>query len=42
MADGEPTDLGEVSVSSSMLPAAQEVSAEEEEKDEETESGHTG
>ena len=41
MADGEPTGLGEVSVSASMLPGAQEVSAEEEEKDEAAESGHT-
>ena len=41
MADGEPTGLGEVSVSASMLPAAQQVSAEEEEKDEAAESGHT-
>ena len=34
MADGEPTGLAEDCVSVSMLPAAQQVSAEEEEKDE--------
>ena len=38
MADGEPTVLGEVSVSVSMLPAALVVS-DEEEKDEDAESG---
>ncbi len=41
MTDGEPTGLGEVSVSVTvMLPAAQAVSDEEEEKDEDEQSGH--
>jgi hypothetical protein len=40
MADAEPTGLGEVSVSVSMLPAASVVSDEEEEKEEDEESGH--
>ena len=41
MADGEPTGLGEVSVSVSMLPAAQAVSDEEEENDEDEQAGHS-
>ena len=41
MADGEPTGMAEDCVSVSMQPAAQQVSAEEEEKDEAAESGHT-
>ena len=41
MSDAQPTGLGEVSVSVSMLTAAQGVSDEEEEKDEDEESGHT-
>ncbi len=40
MDDAEPTGLGEVSVSVSMLPAASVVSEEEEEKEEDEESGH--
>ncbi len=40
MSDAEPTGLGEVSVSVSMLPAASVVSDEEEEKEEDEESGH--
>ena len=41
MTDGEPTVLGEVSVSVSMLPAVLVVSDEEEEKDEDEQSGHS-
>ena len=41
MSDGEPTGMAEDCVSVSMQPAAQQVSAEEEEKDEAAESGHT-
>ena len=41
MVDGEPTGLGEVSVSVSMLPAAQAVSDEEEENDEDEQAGHS-
>ena len=41
MADGEPTGLGEVSVSVSMLPAAQAVSDEEEENDEDEQAEHS-
>ncbi len=40
MADAEPTGLGEVSVSASMLPAASVVSDEEEKEEEDEESGH--
>ncbi len=40
MADAEPTDMGEVSVSVSMLPAASVVFDEEDEKEEDKESGH--
>jgi hypothetical protein len=40
MADAEPTGMGEVSVSVSMLPAASVVSDEEDEKEEDEESGH--
>jgi hypothetical protein len=41
MTDGEPTGLGEVSVSVSMLPTAQAVSDEEEENDEDEQTGHS-
>ena len=41
MADAEPTDMGEVSVSVSMLPTVLVVSDEEEEKDEDEQSGHS-
>ena len=41
MADAEPTGLGEVSVSVSMLTAASVVSDEEEEKEEDEESSHS-
>jgi hypothetical protein len=40
MVDDEPTGLGEVSVSVSILPASSVVSDEEEEKEEDEESGH--
>ncbi len=40
MADAEPTGMGEVSVSVSMLSAASVVSDEEDEKEEDEESGH--
>jgi hypothetical protein len=41
MTDAETTDLGEVSVPVSILPAASVVYDEEEEKEEDEESGHT-
>jgi hypothetical protein len=41
MADGEPTGLGEVSVSVSMLPTEQAVSDEEEENDEDEQPGYS-
>jgi hypothetical protein len=41
MADGEPTGLGEVSVSVSMLPTTQTVSDEEEENDEDEQAGQS-
>ena len=41
MTDAEPTGLGEVSVSVSILPASSVVSDEDEEKEEDEESGHT-
>jgi len=40
MADAEPTDLGEVSLSVSMLPSASVVSDDEEDKEEDDESSH--
>jgi hypothetical protein len=40
MVDDEPTGLGEVSVSVSILSASSVVSDEEEEKEEDEESGH--
>jgi hypothetical protein len=40
MTDAEPTDMGEVSVSVSMLSTASVVSDEEDEKEEDEESGH--
>ncbi len=40
MTDAEPTGLGEVSVSVSMIPVVSVVSDEEEEKEEDEESGH--
>ena len=41
MTDAEPTALGEVSVSVSILPTVSVVSDEDEEKDEDVESGNS-